>query len=138
MSLLLLLLSITKIPAPLRAVDFLPQKRNHTPRILGRERRTPRNNYITPGISSALNRTRSDPSIYFDIKVGVSGAQIKDFGEAGCYALLASETRFDCLTRPLARTEGGGEGMMGGDEPLREPCRFGRSRGRGLRRGFWV
>jgi len=114
MSLLLLLLSITKIPASLRALDFLPQKRNHTPRILCRERRTPRNNNITPRISSALNRTRPDPPIYFDVKVGISGAQIKDFGEAGCYALLASETRFDCLTRPLARTEGEERGRWEG------------------------
>ena len=91
------LLTITKLPPSLCPLNFLPQQVNHTPRILGRERRTPSNNNITPCISGTLNSARSDATIYFDVQVGVSVAEVEDFGEAGGYTFLATESRFDCL-----------------------------------------
>src|SRR5579859_5682765 len=96
-----ILLHILKLATFLRPLNFLPQQRNHTPRILGCKRCTPRNNHIAPCISSTLDCAGSDSAVDFDVQIGIASAQIEDFGEAGCDAFLAPETWFDGLTRSV-------------------------------------
>jgi hypothetical protein len=64
---LLPLLGIPKLPTPLRSLNFLSQKLNHTPRILGRKRRASGYDDVTPGISGTLDCIWPNPAIHFDV-----------------------------------------------------------------------
>jgi len=107
---------ILKLAHPLSLLYCLPQQGNHRLRILGSKRRTPGDNDIAPRIGSTLDCPRPYPAVYFNVEMGVAGAQVEDFGEARGDCFLAAKAGFHRLRRYKSSTEKGQ--WMWGKQPL--------------------